>query len=71
MMRITLLRHGKPEFELKGSVPAKELAMIAKSYNLSGIAGLPPSDTVSAMKANNVVVCSHLPRSIESADALV
>jgi broad specificity phosphatase PhoE len=69
-MRITLLRHGKPTFELKGNVRAKDLSEIAKSYDLAGILGDPPRETVEAVQGNNKVVCSHLTRSIESAKAL-
>jgi broad specificity phosphatase PhoE len=69
-MRITLLRHGKPAFELKGSAAAKDLKEIARSYDLSGIVGTPPKETVTAIKGNHLVVCSHLTRSIESAKAL-
>lgn len=69
-MRITLLRHGKPVFELKGNVRGKDLGMIAKSYDMSGIVGSPPRETVTAIQGNHVVVCSHLVRSVESAKAL-
>jgi broad specificity phosphatase PhoE len=69
-MQITLLRHGKPAFELKGSVRGRELSKIAKSYDLSGIVGTPPRDTVLAIQRCRFVVCSHLKRSIESANAL-
>lgn len=69
-MRITLLRHGKPAFEPKGNVRGKDLGMIAKSYDLSGIVGNPPGETVKAIQGNHVVVCSHLARSVESAKAL-
>lgn len=69
-MRITLLRHGKPAFELKGNVRGKNLNMIVKSYDLSGIVGTPPIETVTAIQGNNIVVCSHLVRSVESAKAL-
>lgn len=69
-MKITLLRHGKPKFELKGKVRARELGSIARSYDLSGIADLPLDATVLAVQGSQFVVCSHLPRSIESAKAL-
>lgn len=69
-MQITLLRHGKPAFELKGNVRALELGLIARSYDLSGIADLPLDETVLAVQSSQFVVCSHLPRSIESAKAL-
>jgi broad specificity phosphatase PhoE len=70
MMRITLLRHGKPAFDLKGNVRAKDLGTIARSYDLSGIAGPPPRETVAALQGNHLIVCSHLVRSVESAQAL-
>lgn len=69
-MRITLLRHGKPAFELKGNVSGKDLGMVARSYDLSGIVGAPPTEAVAAVQGNPVVVCSHLARSLESAKAL-
>ena len=69
-MRITLLRHGKPEFELKGNVQAKDLGEIAKSYDLSGIVGTPTRETAATLQGYNLVVCSHLERSVESAKAL-
>lgn len=69
-MRITLLRHGKPAFELKGNAKAKDLGAIARSYDLSGIVDTPPRETVEAVRGGQLVVCSHLTRSIESAKAL-
>lgn len=69
-MRITLLRHGKPAFELKGKVRAKDLGEIARSYDLSGIADVPPKETVEAAQGSCFVVCSHLERSLDSAKAL-
>ncbi|MES9861226.1 MAG: histidine phosphatase family protein [Candidatus Thiodiazotropha sp. LLP2] len=69
-MRITLIRHGKPAFELRGNVPANALNEIVKSYDLSGIVGTPPKEVLSAVKGNHFVVCSHLLRSIESAKSL-
>jgi broad specificity phosphatase PhoE len=70
MIRITLVRHGKPAFELKGSVRAKDLGKIAKSYDLSGIVDTPPRETLAAARGNHFVICSDLTRSIESAKAL-
>jgi phosphohistidine phosphatase SixA len=69
-MRIILLRHGKPAFELKGNIPAKDLREIAKSYDLSGIVGTPPTKAIIATKGSHCIVCSHLVRSTESAEAL-
>jgi len=69
-MQIILLRHGKPEFELKGSARGKDLGGIAKSYDLSGVVGHPPKETIEAIKGEKYVVCSHLVRSVDSAKAL-
>ncbi len=69
-MRITLLRHGKPAYELKGNVRARDLGEIARLYDSSGIVGSPPSQTIAAVKRDSLVVCSHLERSVESAKAL-
>lgn len=69
-MQIALLRHGRPAFELKGNARAKDLCAIARSYDLSGIVGAPPRETVAAIQGEPLVVCSHLTRSIESAKAL-
>jgi len=44
--------------------------MIARSYDLSGIVGSPPNESVTAIQGHRVVVCSHLVRSVESAKAL-
>jgi broad specificity phosphatase PhoE len=70
MMRITLLRHGKPSFELKGKVRGRDLGSVAKSYDLSGIEDAPPEETLRAMQKAPFVVCSQLRRSVESAEAL-
>jgi broad specificity phosphatase PhoE len=69
-MRITILRHGQPSFEPKEKAKPKDLTEISRSYDLSGIADTPPSDTATAVQSNKLVVCSHLMRSIESATAL-
>lgn len=55
-MQITLLRHGKPEFELNGRVQARELGSIAISYDLSGIVDLPLDATVLAVQASQFMV---------------
>ncbi|NOX43669.1 MAG: phosphoglycerate mutase family protein [Gammaproteobacteria bacterium] len=69
-MNITLLRHGKPEFELAGNVRACDLSDFARSYDLSGITGNPPSEVIDLTKKHKIVVCSDLPRSLQSAKAL-
>lgn len=44
--------------------------MIVRSYDFSGIADSPLDETVLAVQDTQFIVCSHLPRSIESAKAL-
>lgn len=65
-----MIRHGKPAFELKGIARAKNLDQIAKNYDLSGIVGAAPKETITEIQEARFVVCSHLTRSIESAKAL-
>ncbi len=69
-MRITLLRHGKPSFALKGCIQGRHLRGVARLYDLSGVEGAPPDEAVAAVAGGRFVVCSHLKRSIESAKAL-
>ncbi len=69
-MKITLLRHGRPEYELAGNVKARELSEIARSYDLSGIIGRAPYEAIALIKEHNIVVCSDMVRSIQSAKAL-
>jgi broad specificity phosphatase PhoE len=69
-MRITLIRHGRPKFQLKGCLKAENLASIARRYDSSGIVDTPPSATIEAISGHDIAVCSHLTRSQESANAL-
>jgi broad specificity phosphatase PhoE len=69
-MRITLLRHGRPGFELKGTIRARDLRGTAESYDLSGISDLPTEEVKGMVSESRQVVCSHLPRSVDSARAL-
>jgi broad specificity phosphatase PhoE len=69
-MQIILLRHGKPAVELSGRARAKDLASIAKAYDASGIIDRPQPETLAELRHANYVVCSDLPRSVESAHAL-
>ncbi len=69
-MKITLIRHGKPAFELKGKAKARDIGEIIIRYDLSGIEGEPPEDAKQRASACHVAVCSDLSRSLESAKAL-
>jgi broad specificity phosphatase PhoE len=69
-MPITLIRHGRPRYQLKGYAKARELPSIAKHYDAAGIHDTPPRMTVEVLSGYDIVVCSHLRRSLESASAL-
>lgn len=69
-MHITLLRHGKPAFQLSGLVRAEALPQIADAYAVSGIIDEPPEDTKTFAQRHDLVISSDLPRAVESAHAL-
>ncbi|WP_415878220.1 histidine phosphatase family protein [Methylomonas sp. TEB] len=69
-MDITLIRHGKPTFELKGKAKAREIGEIIRNYDLSGIADEAPENAKQRASACHVAVCSDFIRSLESARAL-
>ncbi len=71
-MRIVLLRHGKPDVPEHGKLRAHEIPRWIESYNSSGIAldHEPPQEAIKIAKSCNTVVCSDLPRSTDSAQAL-
>lgn len=69
-MEITLIRHGKPTFELKGKTKARDIGEIIRRYDLSGIADEPPENAKQHASACHVAVCSDFTRSLESAKAL-
>jgi len=70
MAEITLIRHGEPEFELKGKARSRDIKEIIKNYDLSGISEAPPVGAKVKAVTCNVAVCSDFNRSIESAKAL-
>lgn len=71
-MRIVLLRHGKPDVPETGKLRATEIQQWIDSYNSAGLrADHPPSREAMEMAGHcKVVVCSDLPRSVDSARAL-
>jgi len=69
-MEITLIRHGKPTFELKGKVKSRDVCEIIRSYDLSGITDQPSEGVKRRVSACRVAVCSDFMRSLESAKAL-
>jgi broad specificity phosphatase PhoE len=69
-LKITILRHGKPNFEWGRSVWGSDFKNLEHAYDSAGIVGLPPAETEHLALEHKLVVCSDLPRSLESARAL-
>ena len=69
-MRITLLRHGKPDFDWQRSVKGSDFRSLESAYDASGIVGHPPEESQNLIYQHRCIVCSDLPRSIQSAKAL-
>jgi broad specificity phosphatase PhoE len=70
MPRIILLRHGKTLVTLSGKVNASDLADLAHKYTAAGIVDVPPTKVLNAVRDASFVLCSDLPRSLQSAQAL-
>ncbi len=71
-MEIVLLRHGKVDYPPLKILSASEFKNWIHAYNTNEIDGgvLPPSHAVEMARSMNSVVCSDLPRSVESANIL-
>ena len=69
-MRITILRHGKPDFEWERKVRGSDFRRLESNYDSAGIVGTPPENATDLIDSHDVVICSDLPRSIESARAM-
>mgnify|MGYP000641593629 CR=1 FL=1 len=71
-MEIVLIRHGKPEIDASGKLSASDFGKWLDKYDQAGI-DVDHNPTIEAFKMTNrcsYIVCSTLPRSIESAKAL-
>ena len=69
VMEIILLRHGKPNVVLGGFLNTKKFKHLVYAYEQSGIQDFPPEKLKQSFR-DHYVVCSDLPRSIESAKKL-
>lgn len=71
-MEIVVLRHGKPNIEATGKVNPIEFGEWVENYDKAGVYESDGLDEKILDRVNrcNFVVCSHLPRSIESAKRL-
>ena len=71
-LQIVLMRHGKPKIDMRLRLNAAEFGAWVEQYNAAGIDTecLPPQGAVAQAKQCAFTVCSNLPRSLESANAL-
>lgn len=71
-MEIILLRHGKPDIPSLNSLSASAFSRWVRDYNASGLAlqSKPTDEALARISECNAIVCSNLPRSIDSARAL-
>jgi broad specificity phosphatase PhoE len=69
-VRITILRHGKPDFEWQRTARGSDFRKLEQTYDSAGIVGAPPENLLELVSQHKYVVCSDLPRSIQSAKAL-
>ena len=71
-MQIVLLRHGKPDVSELGKLRASGIHQWIESYNAAGleIGNSPSSEVIELANDCKAIVCSDLPRSVESARAL-
>ncbi|MHB9031198.1 MAG: histidine phosphatase family protein, partial [Candidatus Latescibacterota bacterium] len=71
-MRVILVRHGKPALPKITRFKAREFRRMIELYDSSGIEELhePPRELIAIAQSCGAVVCSNLPRSVKSAEAL-
>ena len=68
MHRIVLVRHGEPDLAVAQRISGSEIATFLKAYDSAPLASSSePSDRLRFLAHNATVICSSLPRSIESA----
>ncbi|MEM1381776.1 MAG: histidine phosphatase family protein [Pseudomonadota bacterium] len=70
---IVTARHGRPDVDRSVKITAREYGLWWANYDESGLAPgqTPPDGLVSIASDAKVVLCSTLPRAIETADAVV
>lgn len=69
---IILLRHGKPNLDTRHKITPKEFGEWIDKYNISGVDSsfIPSQLVVNLSNQCTTIICSNLPRSIESAKLL-
>ena len=71
-MQIVLMRHGEPDIDKRLRLNALEFGAWVEKYNAAGVdtASQPPQAAIEKAQQCAFTVCSHLPRSVESAKTL-
>ena len=71
-MEIILLRHGEPDIPASSKLSASAFCGWVKDYNAAGLSmsSKPTHEALTCASDCNAIVCSNLPRSIESGKAL-
>ncbi len=71
-MKIILVRHGKPTYDLRTKVAPKSLKNLAEAYDSAGIenASHPSAELCQLIQSSSKIFTSDLPRSVESAARL-
>jgi broad specificity phosphatase PhoE len=71
-LEIVLIRHGKPQIDTTGIVSPAEFGRWVAEYDMAGIDKnhIPTERAIQKAADCTFIVCSHLPRSIESAEFL-
>lgn len=71
--RIVTARHGRPDVDRSVKITAREYGAWWANYDLTGLAPgqTPPEELVDIAGSSSAVLCSTLPRSIETAAAVV
>ncbi len=72
VLKIVIVRHGKPDVPEFGKISADEFGLWITAYNQARLDSKfsPPKKVIEIANQCNVVICSDLPRSIESAHLL-
>ena len=71
-MKITLLRHGKPDINIPKKLASNELADFIHRYNAVGVEekSNPSFDAIQVANTAHAIICSDLARSVTSAKKL-
>ncbi len=68
MHRIILVRHGEPDLAVAEKISGSEISRFLEAYNSAPlVSSSTPSDKLRFLADNATVICSPLPRSLESA----